>query len=60
MLDRQLWHDEAAHKYGGGDANGNAAFKPRLPLNLASCGLAHSGYPKIVFSNLGNLALMSA
>ena len=86
---RQLWHDEATHNYGGGDANGNAAFRPRLPLNLASLrsqqdglsssrnpssqlqamGIAsldpsseptHSGYPKIVFSNLGNRALMSA
>jgi len=27
--------DEAAHNYGGGDANGNAAFAPRLPLKLA-------------------------
>src|SRR5579872_2945003 len=25
--------DEAAHNSGGGDANGNAAFAPRLPLN---------------------------
>jgi len=33
---RQLWHDEATHNYGGGDANGNAAFKPRLPLNKAA------------------------
>jgi len=34
---RQLWHDEATHNYGGGDANGNVAFKPRLPpINSAA------------------------
>jgi hypothetical protein len=27
--------DEAAHNYGGGDATGNAAFAPRLPLKPA-------------------------
>jgi hypothetical protein len=27
--------DEAAHNSGGGDASGNAAFAPRLPLKLA-------------------------
>ena len=27
--------DEATYNSGGGDASGNAAFAPRLPLNLA-------------------------
>jgi hypothetical protein len=57
---RQLWHDEAPTTTVGVMRTVTPHSGQGCRPTLHRYGLTPSGYPKIVFSNLGNRALMSA